>query len=150
MSSIREYIQKIAEGSKTGRSELYSIVAKVKSVNTTDYTCDVEPINDDIELMGVKLHSGIGEAKTMVIIPKVGSMVVCTFINKSQAFVSLCEEAKSVEIKNDSNSLKKVLEDLISMIEKLTVTTGVGPSGTPINVAELTPIKQSISNLFND
>jgi hypothetical protein len=149
MSGIREYIQNIAEGGKKGRGEMYSIVAKVKSVDLTDYTCDLEPINGDIELYGVKLHSGIGAAKTMVIIPKVGSNVVCTFINKTQAYISLCEQAEKVEIKSVNESLNSILKDLITAIEQLTVTTGVGPSGPPINIAQITAVKNRLTNLFN-
>lgn len=149
MSGIREYIQKISDGGKTGRSEVYSIVAKVKSVDLSEYTCDVEPINTGIELLGVKLHSGIGASNTMVVIPKVGSNVVCTFINKSQAYVALCEEAKSVEVKSSSESLNDILKDLITAIEQMTVTTGVGPSGVPINVMQFTAIKNRLTNLFN-
>jgi hypothetical protein len=148
MSTIREYIQKIAEGGKTGRGEMYSIIAKVTNVDASDYTCDVEPIDTGIELLGVKLHSGIGSAKSIVIIPKVGSHVVCTFINKSQAYVSLCDEADKVEVKSSTESLNDVLKDLITAIEQMTVTTGVGPSGVPINLTQFTAIKNRLTKLF--
>lgn len=44
------------------------------------------------------------------------------------------------------SGLKKTLENLIDAITKLTVTTGVGPSGTPINAADFIKVKQDLSN----
>nr|DAT38267.1 MAG TPA: baseplate protein [Caudoviricetes sp.] len=46
----------------------------------------------------------------------------------------------------EGSGLKKTLENLIDAITKLTVTTGVGPSGTPINVSDFIKIKQDLSN----
>ena len=42
--------------------------------------------------------------------------------------------------------LKKTLEELIDAITKLTVTTGVGPSGVPINVADFIKIKRGLND----
>lgn len=42
--------------------------------------------------------------------------------------------------------LKKTLEELIDAITKLTVPTGVGPSGTPINVTDFIKIKQGLND----
>lgn len=44
------------------------------------------------------------------------------------------------------SGLKKTLSDLIDAITKLTVTTGVGPSGIPINAADFIKIKQDLNN----
>lgn len=48
------------------------------------------------------------------------------------------------------SGLKKTLENLIDAITKLTVTTGVGPSGTPINVADFIKVKQDLSNYLEE
>lgn len=45
-----------------------------------------------------------------------------------------------------SSGLKKTLDDLLTAILSLTVTTGVGPSGTPINAADFTKIQSDLSN----
>lgn len=45
-----------------------------------------------------------------------------------------------------SSGLKKTLDDLLTAILALTVTTGVGPSGTPINAADFTKIQSDLSN----
>ena len=51
-------------------------------------------------------------------------------------------------IKKSSESLKKIISDLIDKIVLLTVTTPNGPSGTPINAADFTAIKSRLPNLF--
>lgn len=45
-------------------------------------------------------------------------------------------------------SLKKKLEELIDEIGKITVTTPVGPSGPPINLAKLLTIKANLTELL--
>ena len=42
--------------------------------------------------------------------------------------------------------LKKTLGELIDAIMKLTVPTGVGPSGTPINAADFVKVKQGLND----
>lgn len=46
--------------------------------------------------------------------------------------------------------LKKTLEKLIDAITKLTVTTGVGPSGVPINAADFIKIKQGLNDYLEE
>ena len=48
------------------------------------------------------------------------------------------------------SGLKKTLESLIDAIVKLTVTTGVGPSGTPINAPDFMKVKQDLSNYLEE
>ncbi len=52
-----------------------------------------------------------------------------------------------VEIKG-LESLKTILDDLITQITMLTVPTGVGPSGVPINSAAFTAIKTRLNNVL--
>ena len=53
-----------------------------------------------------------------------------------------------IELKNNQESLKSLINDLVSEIMKITVTTGTGPSGTPINITQLQQISQRIPKLF--
>ncbi|MCS2363083.1 MULTISPECIES: hypothetical protein [Bacteroides] len=45
-----------------------------------------------------------------------------------------------------SSGLKKTLDDLLAAIQKLTVTTSLGPSGPPINVADFIKVQKDLSN----
>jgi histidinol-phosphate/aromatic aminotransferase/cobyric acid decarboxylase-like protein len=53
-------------------------------------------------------------------------------------------------IKKSTNTLKKILDDLIDQIKLITVTTPNGPSGTPINAAAFDPIKTSVDQLMEE
>lgn len=53
---------------------------------------------------------------------------------------------KGLTLTKGSSGLKKTLEDLLTAIKALTVTTGVGPSGTPINIADFVKIEQDLPN----
>ena len=46
--------------------------------------------------------------------------------------------------------LRKTLEKLIDAIYKLTVTTGVGPSGTPGNAADFMKIKEDLTQFLEE
>lgn len=50
----------------------------------------------------------------------------------------------------DNFSLKKTLTQILDAILQLTVTTGVGPSGTPINAQTFTDIKDSLDNYLEE
>lgn len=50
----------------------------------------------------------------------------------------------------DDFSLKKTLTQILDAILQLTVTTGVGPSGTPINAQTFTDIKNSLDNYLEE
>lgn len=53
-------------------------------------------------------------------------------------------------VKKSSETLKKILTDLLDAILQLTVTTPMGPSGVPINAATFTQIKQRLPQLFEN
>ena len=57
---------------------------------------------------------------------------------------------KGLTIIKGGAGLKKTLEELINAIMKLTVTTGVGPSGEPINIKEFMKIKQDLNNYLEE
>ena len=50
----------------------------------------------------------------------------------------------------DDFSLKKTLTQILDAILQLTVTTGVGPSGTPINAQTFTDIKNSLDDYLEE
>lgn len=53
---------------------------------------------------------------------------------------------KGLTLSRGAAGLKKTLTDLCGAIERLTVTTGVGPSGVPINAMDFTKIKQELND----
>lgn len=55
-------------------------------------------------------------------------------------------------LKNDSTGLKTILKDILTAIKTLTVSTGVGPSGTPLppTIQKITQLEQKTDQLLND
>lgn len=58
--------------------------------------------------------------------------------------------AKGLTFAKGSSGLKKTLDDLLKAIGKLTVTTGVGPSGPPINISDFMQIQTDLSNYLEE
>lgn len=53
---------------------------------------------------------------------------------------------KGLTLSKGSSGLKKTLDDLLKAIQQLTVTTGVGPSGPPINIADFLKVQQELKD----
>src|SRR5690606_15303532 len=105
--------------------------------------------------------------KGFCLIPKKGSLVVVSRIGSGNRLVvelfsevdkviATVEDAefsitgKGFKLNNGSGGLLKTLSDLCDAIAKLTVTTGVGPSGVPINIADFQKIKQELNQYLED
>lgn len=163
--NIKEILQQIVLDGETGGSVGSSFLATVASVNKSNYSCSVRIVGSDGVMEDVRLKAEFGKSYGVVSIPRKGSYVVVTVMSSAVgAFVSLCSEVEKVEIevgllkcviendtisvKNNSYSLKKAFDDILDAISKLTVTTGVGPSGTPINIAEFTAVRQKLNNFL--
>lgn len=156
----RLFSQRLQEASRT------SFLAKVKEVNADDCVCVVET-EDGIRYDEVLLRAVTGVDKGILVVPTVGSYVMVSRIGGSnELYVSMFSEIDNVGIlikdteytvtdkgykmNVGSSGLKKSLVDLIDTITKMTVTTGVGPSGTPINAADFIKIKQDLNNFLED
>lgn len=156
----RLFSQRLREASRT------SFLATVKTVNADDCVCVVET-EDGISYDEVLLRAVTGVDKGILIVPTVGSHVMVSRIGGSnELYVSMFSEIDNVGIlikdaeytitdkgyrmNVGSSGLKKSLTDLIDAITKMTVTTGVGPSGTPINAADFIKIKQDLNNFLED
>lgn len=145
---IGELLKKIVKGPEETENEIYSIVGKVKDIDGVERTVTVEPINGDADVLGVRLQASQDLNTGIVVFPKLNSFVVVTFLNRNTGFISLVSEVDNIVIQNDTESLKDILNDLIKQINLLTVTTAVGPSGTPINFLNFEAIDKRINKLF--
>ena len=126
--------------------QIYSIVGTVKSIDG-DFA-DITPLSGEADLLDVRIVAD--SSATYKATPLVGSVVVCTFLDNDNAFISQISEVDKYRIANTSESLKDLIEDLISAVQRITVTTPSGPSTLPlINDAEFTAIKNRVSILFD-
>ena len=148
---------------KTGE-EIYAKVCEVLSVNDSVKTIDVKPVDGTAEVFNVPLQADTQHGG-LVAFPSVGSKVLVVFTSKNTAVMCnvgeidglTYKDTKGVEweikdgkvtLKNSSYSIRQAFDDLIAAIGRLTVTTGVGPSGIPINKAEFDAVKQKLNDLL--
>ncbi|GAB3194724.1 putative membrane-bound mannosyltransferase [Pontibacter aydingkolensis] len=139
--NIQNAIQRLANN-----KEYYSSIAEVTAVNGN--TCDVLLLREDLELFDVRLSAG--EGKGFVVTPKVGSKVLVSYLNETNAFVSMVETAELYTIQTENESLKAILSDFFDAIGRMTVTTAMGPSGTPINAMDFTNLKTRLNKLLKE
>lgn len=90
----------------------YPLFCTVVSVDEVNKSCEVEPINGDANILDVKILADADPG--MFMIPKVGSTVAVSMLDKDNAFVVMYSElekilievgtsdAQSIEIKNGS------------------------------------------------
>lgn len=140
----------------SGRAAVKGIVAG-RATEITATTCTLVREGAP-ELHGVRLHAVVDDLQSSVtIIPKEGSYVLAGIIEglKTEAAVIACSEIERVlvkidtvsyectatghGIKKENDSLKKILADLISEIEKIYA---------PKNAAAIAAIKVRSNNLL--
>lgn len=97
------------------QEEIYSLVATVDSVDEGKMTVDVSPIDDKAPVLSVRMISGNSETP-FLIIPKVGSKCVVTFLSRETAFVSLYSEIESVKIRGDQFGGLIKIEELVNQL----------------------------------
>lgn len=151
-SNIIDLLRKALENDE----EIYSKPCKVISVDEGELTCDVEPLDGDAEVLGVRLGSSVDSG--FYCVPEEDSIVLVSFISKEAAFVSAFGKVEKVVftasdklvIKSEKESLKDLLEETLDAIQQITVPTGTGPSGTPVNATVFSQLSQRVSNLLEE
>ena len=139
--------------------------------------CSVK-LASDLVLKAVRYTSTEGAVGGVVITPKLGSNCLIGYIggDENRSYLISADEVTKVDVKigklanvtidkdgvdvkmdkgklkieNNENSLKTLLEDILSIISKITVSTGTGPSGTPLppTIAAINQQKNDIKTLF--
>jgi hypothetical protein len=153
---IREGLRDLAK--RVG--PVQTILATVVSVNEAEFTC---VLNDgDIDIHDVRLRPVLNGNEAQTLIPKAGSYVLAIRIEEWMLMAADEIDKYRVKIgdmefemdgskflfKMDSETLKKIMDDLLDAIEQLTVNTNVGPSSVPINIASFIAIKTRVDNFL--
>ncbi len=142
MNTIAALIQKIAHSGEQAQV----LVCTVDTVNGN--TCDVTPIDKSLAPLKKVRLTAFEEKSGIIITPKKDSFVIIHMLSHVDAYVALFSEIEKVSLKNEQYSLRQAFDDLLDAITKLTVTTGTGPSGQPINMADFQQIQQNISKFL--
>lgn len=145
-------------------AEIYCKICTVDAIDEAARTVDVSPLDESAPILGVNLQANQTLKEGIVLFPVKGSYVVVSFLNPAAAVVVMFSEIDRIKVvtqsdieieaggkitvKNGSYDLLSAFNDLFAAIAKLTVTTGVGQSGTPINAVEFEQVKQKINKLL--
>lgn len=152
---MKELIQKLADKGE----EIYAKICEVISVDVDNQTADVQPLDGSAEITDVYLQ--VAENGVFVE-PKVGSLVCVVFVTKELAVVVNHSEIKQFQIKvesvefqmdkdgfllkKQSETLYKLMADLLQEIQRMKFTTNAGPT---VNLVNRLKFKQ-IENRFKD
>lgn len=128
-----------------------SFPATIVNVDHINQSCEVIT-PEGLTFYDVRLRSNIGgDQGGLIVYPSTGSPVIVGRLGTSnQLFVIKYGAADYFTIKSQNESLKQILSDMIDAINQITVPTGTGPSGIPINAANFTAIKQRLNNLLKE
>lgn len=167
MSKKNDIISAIRNIAKND-DEVYSILCTVAYVDETNNTCDCVPVLEAPDLLGVKLMPLDEEGqlvKGFLMIPKLGSMVVVTMLNKEDGHVTMFSEVEEIQLNGKNFKGLVKIEDLVDKLNNLEdafnthisnynnhiiaynlhthlgVTTGMGATGIT------TPASQDTQNL---
>lgn len=136
--NIKEIIKDLSGNNTT----LLSKVCEVISVNTSDKTCVLKPLDGTAEIPHVFLCSD--ENTSVFFEPKVKSLVCVVFITKTSGVVVSWSELKQFNIKIEDSefiinkdgflisrsgqNLKDVLNEFIDNVKNAMVLTSMGPA----------------------
>ena len=109
MTSIKDIFANFIDN-RLLKEKYYSVVGVVDSVNESGKVCDVTLLTDE-KVEGVRYETDLTvnasgdvihkDPSGFVLVPAVGSQVIITFLNRSDAFVSMLSQVDKVFIKSN-------------------------------------------------
>jgi len=112
---IKEIIRELSESGE----QVYSLVCKVLSVDETNRTCEVEPIDGSAGIPETRLQANINLNSGFILFPAIDSHVVVCFLNKNAAFVALFSEVDKVHLRGDQLGGLIKVEDLVTRLNNV-------------------------------
>jgi hypothetical protein len=146
-----------------------SVIATVKKVDETNFTCDVDPIDGGPTMHSVRLKPAVDESDSgFIAIPAAGSDVIVALVNNNDnyAYVTVFGKVKKYLIKTEADGVIELqgnelgglvkIETLVEKINTLEskfnshthsgVTTGAGISGVPTMLIEPLTQRDELEN----
>lgn len=156
---MKNFIQKLAD---TG-DEIYAKICEVLSVNVSEKTADLQPIDGTSEIKDVLIQV---DENGVFIEPKIGSWVACVFVTKEQAIIVNHSELKQYQIKiegvefqldksgfllkKENETLAKLMSDLLKEIQNMKFTTNTGSTIKLVNAPQFKAIEKRFKKLLKN
>lgn len=158
---IKELLQELLRNNE----EMYSKVCVVDAVN--GLTCDATPVDGSAKILDIRLTANASSQNYYATVPKAGSQILVTFLNKDVAFASLVDDPDKLIyvsgplvfevtdkflVKVGNDNLAKIMTDLIdaSKTEIHKTNSGVTLGLNIISTQAYDAIKNRITNLLKD
>ena len=155
---IRESI-KVLANSQAVRIE----AAEVVSADARN-GCTVELLDSGLRVHNVRLRATNTADTGLITVPAEGSQVLIAKADRRSFWIILLEteleqlslkignteaviDADGYKLERSGENLIALLDELLTAIQQLTVTTGVGPSGVPINLSAFIDLQTRLSKL---
>lgn len=140
-----------------------SNIAKVKSVNESAATCELEDEDGQL-IFDVRLRPVLNGKKSFIQIPKVGSFVLAVRIEDDEDWMVIgCDEvtkvvwyvgttivefSDKVHIESHGENMANLMDDLFVAINNMVFTTPNGPTTGLVNMAQFTALKMRFKKLL--
>jgi hypothetical protein len=96
-------------------AELYSVAGVVSDIDIDSMTCTVS-VHGEADIHGVKIQPMNGGNKGLLLMPKLGSEVIVTYMSTATAYVAMVSEIDQFNIEIDTASIQ-VKEDVVSIMQ---------------------------------
>ncbi|MCB2379794.1 hypothetical protein LGH70_19515 [Hymenobacter sp. BT635] len=138
MSELKDEFERMVNG----QIPVAVISGTVTAVRPEEDTCDVQPDNGDALVLDVALLNGI--------YPAVGAEVLIGLVENRlvDTFLISADKVTHFRLATEQESFLTWAQDVLQAIMQLTVTTGTGQSGPPINLPAFQQLAQRLPNLF--
>ena len=146
MSTLREEIQRMIRG----EIPTQALLGTVLTVDRAKGVCDVQPAEAGAPvLLDVSLRAVEG-AGGLTLWPKEKSFVLVGLVDNdpNHCYVAMVSEVEQFTLSTADDSMGLFVADLFTALGQLTVTTGTGPSGPPINLPAFQALAQRATQLF--
>lgn len=148
MSDIAKSIRQLSRDSDSTR--YFSTPGTVQSVDLPNRTIIVEPVDGTALLYDVRLQAVEGGNTGYLVVPKVGSSVVVSFINKTTGYLAQVSEVDHYQVEANGEDLKAILADFLDELLQTVWLTNMGPTTgmNPDNITHFQAIKSRLDTLF--
>ena len=110
--SIQDSIRKLAN-----INNVSALVCTVESVDINEKTCYCIPINEDADIPNVRIMAQ--NEKGFLLVPKVGSVVIVSFITDSDAYISMVSEVSEIQLNGDNYDGLVKINDLVDKLNDI-------------------------------
>jgi hypothetical protein len=143
---LRDQILAMARGEVPTQAYL----GTVQRVDRAQAVCDVQPAEVGAPILyDVSLRALAGSGG-FILWPALGSFVIVSLVDNdpNSCYVAACTDITQFTLATAADSLGKLWADLFSAVAQLTVPTGTGPSGPPLNLPAFQLLAQRAAVLF--